>query len=57
MTITASNNSDQNVFVKEVTWNGNEVAGGVVRYSDLMGGGELAFTMVSTAPDADEQLV
>ena len=45
--ITAVNQSDKNVYVESVTLNGEKLDGCYVTHSQLMGGGELVFTMSS----------
>lgn len=45
ITITASNQSEQNVYVQSVTWNGQDVDGVYLSYAALMQGGELHFEM------------
>lgn len=47
LVIEAENNSAENVYVQKVTWNGEELASDVnaVKYSTLMAGGTLKFTM------------
>jgi len=50
LTVVAENQGRQNVYVQSVTWTPTgglpeAVAGNVIKYSALMGGGELRFTM------------
>jgi urocanate hydratase len=45
LTIRAKGLSDAAKYVKRVTLNGREVAGGVLRHADLVRGGELVFEM------------
>ncbi len=45
--VTAVNQSDKNVYVESVTLNGEKLDGCYVTHSQLMGGGELVFTMSS----------
>jgi putative alpha-1,2-mannosidase len=47
LVIEAENNSAENVYVQEVSWNGVELAGDAnsVKYSMLMQGGTLKFVM------------
>ena len=46
-TVTASNNSDRNVYIKSVTLNGKPYTKSYITYDDIMRGGTLAFTMSS----------
>ena len=48
LTIVALDNGPDSVYVSSVQWNGAPVAGMYVKYSDLMQGGTLTFTMTST---------
>lgn len=43
--VKAHNQSEQNVFVKKVTFNGKEVKGYKIKHADLINGGELVFYM------------
>jgi putative alpha-1,2-mannosidase len=45
LTIVAKNQSPENVYVHALTWNGKPVHGVEMKYSDLMEGGTLEFTM------------
>jgi putative alpha-1,2-mannosidase len=46
--ITANNQSADNVYVSSITLNGVELDGCYVTHEQLMGGGELVFTMTDT---------
>jgi predicted alpha-1,2-mannosidase len=48
LVITASNNSDKNVYIQKRLFNGKEVTGTVVRHQDLIKGGELHCEMGPT---------
>ena len=48
LTISAVNQGPESVYVSGVTWNGATVSGVTVPYTDLIEGGELAFTMSAT---------
>ena len=48
LVISALNQAPENVYVTGVTWNGAPVSGVSVKYSDLMAGGTLQFTMSAT---------
>ena len=43
--ITAENQSEKNVYVEKITLNGKELDGCYITHDELMGGGELVFTM------------
>ena len=45
--ITAKHQSPDNLYVHKLTWNGDQVNGVDLRYSDMMKGGTLEFTMGS----------
>merc|ERR1712217_564963 len=45
LTISATNQSPENVYVQSLTWNDEPVRGVEMKYSDLMAGGTLQFTM------------
>ena len=55
LVVSALNQGPQNVYVTQATWNGAPIAGVALKYSDLMQGGELQFTMAAapTARGAD----
>ena len=55
LTITALNQGPQNVYVTAATWNGSPISGVYVKYSDLMQGGTLQFTMSATPAAADAE--
>ena len=46
-TVTASNNSDKNVYIKSVRLNGKPYTKSYITYDDIMRGGTLSFTMSS----------
>ena len=46
-TVTASNNSDRNVYIKSVKLNGKPYTKSYITYDDIMRGGTLSFTMSS----------
>lgn len=43
--ITAENQSEKNIYVEKITLNGKELDGCYITHDELMGGGELVFTM------------
>ena len=45
--ITAENQSDENIYVKNVTFNGKELKDIYITHAEIMKGGELIFTMTS----------
>ncbi|MBQ2903397.1 MAG: GH92 family glycosyl hydrolase [Clostridia bacterium] len=47
--ITANNQSNDNIYVSSVTFNGEKLDGFYITHSQLMSGGELVFEMSSTA--------
>ncbi len=47
--ITANNQSDKNVYVTDVTFNGEKLDGCYITHSQLMSGGELVFNMSNKA--------
>lgn len=46
-TVTASNNSDKNIYIKSVRLNGKPYTKSYITYDDIMRGGTLSFTMSS----------
>jgi len=50
LTVRAENWSEENVYVKSVSFNGVRVEGHSIRHADLVKGGELVFEMSPTAP-------
>ncbi|MBR5262702.1 MAG: GH92 family glycosyl hydrolase [Clostridia bacterium] len=49
LSITAVNQGEKNIYVEKITLNGKELDGCYVTHEELMGGGELVFTMSPTA--------
>ena len=47
--VTAINQGAKNIYVEKITLNGKELDGCYVTHEELMGGGELVFTMSPTA--------
>lgn len=45
--MTAENQSDKNIYVEKVTFNGKELKDIYITHDELMKGGELVFTMTS----------
>ena len=51
--IVATNLSEENKYVKSVTLNGKTLDGFILRYADIMAGGEMVFEMTGTKTGGD----